>query len=81
MCQSALNVETGEEVNSIGHFRKMSSTLFWCGESGDHLPDESCLCWLDIPNTLIWSGYRVWRNSHMAPEYLFDKVPENSAGA
>lgn len=73
MCTAAMNNETGDEIASIADIKKICRHIIWQDVDGSHLPDESCLCWVDIPATLIGAGYRVWLHPHVIPEYLFDK--------
>lgn len=75
MCQSAMNADTGDEIDDMGDVRKLAPLIFWAGEKGEHLADNFCLCWVDLPTTLVEAGYRVWRNPDVIPEYLFDKPP------
>ena len=74
MCNEAMNVATGDYYDSIGELKALAGgSVKWPTDNGDHLPDNNCLCWVNIPATLVEAGYRVWRNPNMVPTYLFDR--------
>jgi hypothetical protein len=78
MCVAAHNVQTNQEVSSIGCLRKIAPFVFrstgWSEEDFAKLPDEICLCAVDVVNTLVFAGFKVWANPDVIPEYLFETV-------
>ncbi|WP_188853557.1 hypothetical protein [Aureimonas glaciei] len=59
--------------------RAITSDITWQGADGSHLPGTDCLCWVNIPQTLIDAGFKVWRNPDSIPEYLCERVEEEAA--
>lgn len=82
MCTSALNTKTGEEIQSVGDLRRIAPIVFssgsWTSAEFAALPDEACLCPADVPGTLVFAGFKVWRNPQTLPEFLFEPVGEEA---
>lgn len=90
MCQEAYRIDTREEIGSMGDIRRLvgDGSIVWSAPAGarderqlaeerriaDGLPNNNCLCWVDLPNTLIEAGFKVWRNPDMIPEYYCEAL-------
>jgi hypothetical protein len=82
MCQAALNIDTGEELNSVADLLRATNGLIVYANGLDaraEVKPESCLCVANLPQTLVEAGYKVWRNPDVLPEYLFEAVPLSEA--
>lgn len=83
MCTQAYNVQSDELVTCIGDLRKIAPIVFftkdWAAEESSKLPDDCCLCPVDVLGTLVFAGFKVWRNPEMLPELLFEPVTQEVA--
>ncbi len=86
MCQTAYCTDTGAEIASRGDIRKLvgSVNIAWNDKSDDGRErgaaqsDLTCLCWVDLPSTLIAAGYEVRHNPNSSAEYLCGKSSDDA---
>lgn len=73
MCQSAYKIDTGDDVDTVADLKKFCRRIVWNDPKDEEtVNDNSCLCHVNIPSTLVEAGYRVWANPLSLPEYVFD---------
>lgn len=85
MCQSAYRIDTGEDIDCMGDIRRLVGAAHIMWNEGflskedragaESLPDSNCLCWVNLPSTLVHAGFKVWANPDMLPEYYFEAGP------
>lgn len=79
MCTSVFDYSTLTVVESVGQIKALTSIVRWHpGYEDREIPDESCLCGVDVANTLVWAGYKVWADRDRPGDYCCEEVQEIS---
>ena len=75
MCTSVYLADSKAEISSVREFGAIvgiENIIFFEGYDKSHL--DACLCGVDVANTLVEAGYKVWRSPRDSMEYIAEKL-------